>query len=88
MWYCSQWVYHRTFDYTTGMSLARTSRAFLSHSEEMLVLSTEMSASLQQQPSNHQFARVPVFVRRYGIHARLRSWPDERARRVAVKSDQ
>ena len=59
-WYCSQFVYHRIYDYTMGMSLMRASRAFLSHSEDMLVLSTEINSS------SDQFARVPVLVRRYG----------------------
>lgn len=51
-WHCLQILYHHPCHYTLGMSLSQISRAIMSNSQEIFILSTQIQPFLKRQSTN------------------------------------
>ncbi|CAF0880874.1 unnamed protein product [Adineta steineri] len=71
-WHCLQILYNHPCEYTLGMNLSQITRAIMSNSQEIFILSTYIQSINEMEMKNmNLFTSMPVLIGRYGIHSIL-----------------
>jgi hypothetical protein len=59
-WHCLQMLYHRPCSYTLGMTLSQVSRAIMSNSQEIFILSAQIQPFLKQHSINQVMNMIKI----------------------------
>jgi hypothetical protein len=69
-WHCLQMLYHRPCNYTLGMTLSQISRAIMSNSQEIFILSAQIQPFLKKHSINQVMKFKAICIKR------IRDFPD------------